>query len=41
METVPLVVYSDYLCPWCYLAEHRLALLQREFGAALTLEWRS
>jgi predicted DsbA family dithiol-disulfide isomerase len=41
METVPLVVYSDYLCPWCYLAEHRLALLQQEFGEGLTLEWRS
>src|SRR5262245_5427632 len=41
MERVSLVVYSDYLCPWCYLAEHRLALLQREVGDALALEWRS
>jgi predicted DsbA family dithiol-disulfide isomerase len=41
MERVSLVVYSDYLCPWCYLAEHRLALLQQELGDALALEWRS
>ena len=41
MERVQLVVYSDYLCPWCYLAEHRLGLLQRELGDALALEWRS
>jgi predicted DsbA family dithiol-disulfide isomerase len=41
MERVALIVYSDYLCPWCYLAEHRLGLLQRELGDALALEWRS
>jgi predicted DsbA family dithiol-disulfide isomerase len=41
MRPVSLVVYSDYLCPWCYLAEHRLAALQRELGDALRLEWRS
>jgi predicted DsbA family dithiol-disulfide isomerase len=41
MEPVRLVVYSDYLCPWCYLAEHRLGRLQRELGGALALEWRS
>jgi predicted DsbA family dithiol-disulfide isomerase len=41
MERVELVVYSDYLCPWCYLAEHRLRLLQAECGDALALSWRS
>ena len=41
MEPVALVVYSDYLCPWCYLAEHRLRTLQAEQGDALRLEWRS
>jgi predicted DsbA family dithiol-disulfide isomerase len=41
MERVELIVYSDYLCPWCYLAEHRLGLLQRELGDRLALEWRS
>jgi predicted DsbA family dithiol-disulfide isomerase len=38
---VRLVVYSDYLCPWCYLAEHRLERLRAEAGGALELEWRS
>jgi predicted DsbA family dithiol-disulfide isomerase len=38
---VRLIVYSDYLCPWCYLAEHRLVRLQAELGPALELEWRS
>jgi len=41
MERVELVVYSDYLCPWCYLAEHRLRALEAELGDALHLEWRS
>ncbi|MGH7286485.1 MAG: DsbA family oxidoreductase [Myxococcota bacterium] len=41
MERTRLVVYSDYLCPWCYLAEHRLRALQLELGDALELHWRS
>jgi predicted DsbA family dithiol-disulfide isomerase len=41
MKPVELVVYSDYLCPWCHLAAHRLAKLQAELGDALSLEWRS
>ena len=41
MERARLVVYSDYLCPWCYLAEHRLRALQLELGDALELHWRS
>ena len=41
MRPVRLVVYSDYLCPWCYVADVRLGQLQREVGADLELEWRS
>lgn len=41
MDPVRLIVYSDYLCPWCYLAEHRLEQLQRELGDAIHFEWRS
>jgi len=41
MGPVELVVYSDYLCPWCHLAEHRLERLRRELGGALALAWRS
>ncbi len=40
-DPVRLIVYSDYLCPWCYLAEHRLEKLRDEVGPALELEWRS
>jgi predicted DsbA family dithiol-disulfide isomerase len=41
MDPVRLIVYSDYLCPWCYLAEHRLEQLKAELGDVLELEWRS
>jgi predicted DsbA family dithiol-disulfide isomerase len=41
MERVRLIVYSDYLCPWCYLAEHRLERLKAELGELVELEWRS
>jgi len=36
-----LVVWSDYLCPWCYVATVRLERLQAEFGDRLALEWRT
>lgn len=41
MDPVRLVVWSDYLCPWCYNASHRLHLLQDEFGEGLEVAWRS
>ena len=41
MSALHFVVYSDYLCPWCYNASVRLERLQREFGDAVELEWRS
>jgi len=36
-----LEVFSDYLCPWCHLAAHRLARLEAEHAGALALSWRS
>jgi predicted DsbA family dithiol-disulfide isomerase len=36
-----LEVFSDYLCPWCHLAAHRLARLEAEHAGALALVWRS
>jgi len=41
VERVELVVYSDYLCPWCYNASVRLHAVQREFGKLLGMDWRS
>jgi predicted DsbA family dithiol-disulfide isomerase len=35
------VVYSDYLCPWCYSASTRLFALRDEMGEQLQLEWRA
>ena len=41
MSALQLEVFSDYLCPWCHLAAHRLALVEAENAGALTLRWRS
>jgi predicted DsbA family dithiol-disulfide isomerase len=37
---VRLVVHSDYLCPWCYVAAHRLERAAREEGG-VELVWRA
>ncbi len=39
--TVGLVVYSDFLCPWCWNAATRLASVQQQLGDDLEIEWRS
>lgn len=31
--TLEVQVWSDYLCPWCYLGTERAAYLEREHGA--------
>ena len=41
MAAVKLIVYSDYLCPWCYNASVRLGMLQQELGPQLEVAWRS
>jgi predicted DsbA family dithiol-disulfide isomerase len=41
VEPVRFVVYSDYLCPWCYNASVRLHRLEDETQGAVRLEWRS
>ncbi len=41
MEPLRFVVYSDYLCPWCYNASVRLRRLEREAAGDVRLEWRS
>ena len=38
---VRFTVWSDFLCPWCYVAAVRLDELHREAGDALIVEWRS
>jgi predicted DsbA family dithiol-disulfide isomerase len=41
VEPVRLIVYSDYLCPWCYNASVRMERLERELGDRVCVEWRS
>jgi predicted DsbA family dithiol-disulfide isomerase len=41
VRPVRLVVWSDYLCPWCYNASARFARLRGEFGADLEIEYRA
>jgi predicted DsbA family dithiol-disulfide isomerase len=40
-EPVSFTVWSDFLCPWCYVAAVRLDQLQREVGDVIEIRWRS
>ena len=37
MSKPVLEVFSDYVCPWCYLASARVARLQKEHGVQVRL----
>jgi predicted DsbA family dithiol-disulfide isomerase len=39
-RAVRIDVWSDYVCPFCYLAEPTLALLAQEFSGAVQINWR-
>jgi predicted DsbA family dithiol-disulfide isomerase len=41
VNSVHLIVYSDYLCPWCYNASVRMTRLREELGESVRIEWRS
>lgn len=41
VSLVRLIVYSDYLCPWCYNASVRLRRLEEEMSADLEIVWRT
>ena len=36
-----IVVYSDFLCPWCYNVTVRMRRLEAEFGGRIEIEWRA
>ncbi len=40
-EAVRFLVYSDYLCPWCFNASVRLRRLEEENTGRVELVWRS
>lgn len=39
MKPVPITVYSDYVCPWCYMACASLEQVKQE--VPLDIEWRA
>lgn len=41
MSALRFIVYSDYLCPWCFNASVRLRTLEDEYAGAIELDWRS
>jgi predicted DsbA family dithiol-disulfide isomerase len=41
VKPVRLVVYSDYLCPWCYNASVRMRRIGEELGDGVRVQWRS
>jgi predicted DsbA family dithiol-disulfide isomerase len=41
VSALRLEVFSDYLCPWCHLAAHRLKLVEAENSGAVEWVWRS
>lgn len=41
LEPVRFIVYSDYLCPWCFNASVRLHRLEEENPGRVELVWRS
>lgn len=41
MPPLEVIVYSDFLCPWCWNAATRLGSVAAQLGEALTIEWRS
>ncbi|WP_096389929.1 DsbA family oxidoreductase [Halopenitus persicus] len=40
MTHQPLVVYSDYVCPFCYLGRVALERYEDDRGSPVALEWR-
>lgn len=40
-KPIQIVVYFDYLSPWCYIAAVRLQCLEEEYGNKISLSWRS
>ena len=38
---VQILVWSDYVCPFCYLERPVLERVQRELGSGVTIDWRS
>ena len=40
-KPIKIVVYFDYLSPWCYIAAVRLQCLEEEYGNKISISWKS
>lgn len=40
-RTITLDIWSDYVCPFCYLEMPVLAAIEAEFGDAVEIRWRA
>ena len=40
-QPLDIVVYFDYICPWCYVASERLLMLKEEYGEEIAVNWKS
>ncbi|HPJ64687.1 MAG TPA: DsbA family oxidoreductase [Flexilinea sp.] len=38
MDLIEMVIYSDYICPWCYVGQGVVEKLRKEYPMAIT--WR-
>ncbi|HEY1739672.1 MAG TPA: DsbA family protein [Acidimicrobiia bacterium] len=40
-EPIRLAVWSDFLCPWCYVGAFRMADLEAQYGERIEVQWKS
>jgi predicted DsbA family dithiol-disulfide isomerase len=40
-DTIQIVVWSDYVCPFCYLERPVLDQVKEEFGEQVQIDWRA
>ena len=40
-KPLDVVVFSDYICPWCYVASYRLTQIKAEYQDNINIIWKS
>ena len=40
-QPLNIVMYFDYICPWCYVASSRLLKIEEEYGEGIIIDWKS
>lgn len=41
MVKIQITVWSDYVCPFCYLEEPVLTRIRQDYGETVDLQWRA